>query len=88
MSQHEGREAWVHIPTEEDLRAQLAQGDQPSPFEGSFIPAMARLLAAHDQIGPLFRDLVLQIMFGPGSLSRREREMLAAVTSAAQDCHY
>jgi len=28
------------------------------------------------------------IMFGPSSLSRAERELLATVTSSANDCHY
>lgn len=28
------------------------------------------------------------IMFGPSSLSRVERELLATVTSRANDCHY
>ena len=29
-----------------------------------------------------------EIMFAPGALTRAEREMLAAVASAAQDCEY
>jgi AhpD family alkylhydroperoxidase len=28
------------------------------------------------------------VMFAPGSLSRAEREMIAATAAAAQDCHY
>ena len=28
------------------------------------------------------------IMFGPSELSRQERELLATVTSSANDCHY
>jgi AhpD family alkylhydroperoxidase len=32
--------------------------------------------------------LYRQIMFEPGQLSRQEREMVAAVTAAAQDCYY
>jgi len=28
------------------------------------------------------------IMFGPSRLSRAERELLATVTSSANDCHY
>jgi len=33
-------------------------------------------------------DLYKAIMFGESGLSRRERELLATVTSAQQDCHY
>jgi alkylhydroperoxidase family enzyme len=33
-------------------------------------------------------DLYKEIMFGASELSRRERELLATVTSAEQSCHY
>jgi uncharacterized peroxidase-related enzyme len=33
-------------------------------------------------------ELYKEIMFGESSLSRRERELLATVTSAEQSCHY
>ena len=59
----------------------LAYGD-------GIIPAMTRLLLTHETIGPAFRDLYQQIMFKPGALSRAEREMVAGVAAAAQDCFY
>jgi hypothetical protein len=49
---------------------------------------MGRLIRAHPQLGPLFGALTGHILFGPGVLTRPEREMVAAVTAAAQDCHY
>jgi uncharacterized peroxidase-related enzyme len=33
-------------------------------------------------------ELYKAIMFGESGLSRRERELLATVTSSAQDCYY
>jgi alkylhydroperoxidase family enzyme len=33
-------------------------------------------------------ELYKEIMFGESRLSRRERELLATVTSAEQSCHY
>ena len=33
-------------------------------------------------------ELYKAIMFGPSGLTRRERELLATVTSAQQNCHY
>ena len=82
------REAWVRIPSEEERRSQLPPGAPASTYGFEFIPAMARLQAAHDKIGPALGALLRQIMFEPGHLSRQEREMVAAVASAAQDCHY
>lgn len=33
-------------------------------------------------------ELYREIMFGESGLSRRERELLATITSSAQDCYY
>lgn len=79
------RIAWVAVPPEDEVRAHMQPG---SPYDFGFVPGMTRLLLAHDEIGQLFRALFARIMFGPGALPRREREMVAAVASAAQDCHY
>ncbi len=84
-------EAWVQIPTDAELRARVpadASGVR-HPYDFGFFPAMARLVMAHGRIGPAFGALFTQIMFAPeGKLSRAEREMVAAIASAAQDCHY
>ncbi len=81
-------EAWVALPSEAEIRARLRPGSK-YPYDFGFLPAMGRLLRAHERIGPTFLPLFGQIMWAPeGYLSRREREMIAAVASAAQDCHY
>jgi alkylhydroperoxidase/carboxymuconolactone decarboxylase family protein YurZ len=79
------RAAWVEIPTEQELgwSAEGAGG-----YEFGFLPAMGRLIMAHPGIGPAFVQLLSTVMFGPGSLSRRERELVAGVSAAAQDCFY
>ena len=87
MTEFSSPEAWVSIPTEEERRAQLPPGPA-SGYDFGFLPAMGRLLAAHTSIGPLFGALFRQLMFEPGHLERQEREMIAAVAAAAQDCHY
>ena len=79
--------AWVRLPSESDLRKQIPPGTH-NPYDFGFLPAMSRLLMAHDDIGPMFRQLFRKIMFEPGALDRREREMVAAVAAAAQDCFY
>ena len=82
------REAWVNIPTEEQLRASLPPGSRAGNYDFGYLPAMGRLQASHKAIGPLFGALYRQVMFGPGELDRQEREMVAAVAAAAQDCRY
>ena len=81
-------DAWVHMPSEDELRAAIPRG-AGFPYDFGFLPAMARLVRAHPRIGQAFGALFAQIMFSPeGKLSRAEREMVAAVSAAAQDCHY
>jgi hypothetical protein len=49
---------------------------------------MSVLMNAHPLIGPALAELFMRVMFAPGALARPEREMIAAVAVAAQDCHY
>ncbi len=79
--------AWVEMPSEAELLPRM--GDHPYSRGGrGFVPAMGRLIASHPRIGPAFMALYDQIMFVPGALERDEREMVAAVSAAAQDCFY
>lgn len=77
-------EAWVEIASRETLQG----GRGGHPYDFGFFPAMARLIMAHPRIAPAFSQLYASIMFAEGSLDRREREMVAGVTAAAQDCFY
>ena len=82
-------EAWVQILSNEEIMPQIRASGSSSPYDFGFFPAMGRLIFAHGRIAPAFGALFAQIMFSPeGRLDRREREMVAAVASAGQDCHY
>ncbi len=78
-------DAWVAMPSEEQARAMMGAAN---PYDFGFVTAMARLIGAHTQIAPFFGALFARLMFGPGALTRPEREMIAAVAAAAQDCKY
>ena len=85
-------EAWVKIPSSEELMSGVP-ADRDGPVHaydfGSFFPAMGRLIMAHGRIGAKFGALFSEVMFSPdGTLDRREREMVAAIVSGGQDCHY
>jgi hypothetical protein len=49
---------------------------------------MDRLISTHDRIGTALKALIREVMYESEYLSRRECEMVAAVTAIAQDCHY
>lgn len=87
MGSDNDREAWIKLPTEEELLDSFP-ADHPYSVGAGRVPAMARLISAHPDLAPHFQRLVARIMFGPGALERAEREMVAAVAAAAQDCHY
>ena len=87
MAETKQRIAWVEVPTEEEVRARMPAGTR-HPYDFGFIAGMARLMSAHPRIAEPLRALSAAILFEPGHLSRAEREMVAAVASAAQDCHY
>ena len=77
------REAFIDLPSRESF------ADQPEgQYNFGFVTNMGRLLRAHPRIARRFLGLFSEVMFGPGALDRREREMIAAVAAAAQDCHY
>lgn len=87
MTDRVEREAWIALPSQAEVLARRPAGAR-GPYEFGFVPRMTRLIQAHDRIGPAFGRLYHQIMIVPGELSRAEREMIAGVTAAAQDCHY
>ena len=78
-------EAWVRLIGHEDAQKLRPVGH---PYDFGAVGNMTRLVMTHGRIAPAFFGLVNQVMFEPGHLDRAEREMVAAVSSAAQDCFY
>ena len=79
------RDAWIQLPSEKELGWSPQAG---GGYDFEFLPAMGRLVMAHPLIGTPFVQLLAAVMFGPGFLSRRERELIGGVSAAAQDCFY
>jgi len=79
---------FITLPTDEEMRARAQAAGFKPVYNFGFIGGMSRLLAAHERIGKALQGAFYEMMFAPGALDRAEREMLAAVASAAQDCEY
>lgn len=77
-------EAWIPLPSEEEVRERFG----PFDYDYGSLPRMTKLMFAHEGIGSALGRVTSQVMFGPGRLSRRERELVATVTAAAQKCPY
>jgi hypothetical protein len=87
MRKMQNKDAWIELPSEDVVRASMpAAGGHPYDF--GIVMGMSRLSRVHPTIGPAFRELFSKIMFEEGHLERWEREMVAAVAAAAQDCQY
>ncbi len=78
-------DAYIGLP---DPATVAAARPADHPYDFGFVTGMGRLLMAHPRIGARFQALFAEIMFAPGALDRREREMVAAVAASAQSCFY
>ncbi|HEY7295734.1 MAG TPA: carboxymuconolactone decarboxylase family protein [Dehalococcoidia bacterium] len=87
MIERDDAVAWVNLPSAAELEASAPPGTRGG-YDFGFVTNMGRLLRAHPRFGQPFLALFGQVMFAPGALSRREREMVAAVAAGAQDCTY
>ncbi len=47
-----------------------------------------RIHGVHSRVIALHYDLYRELMYGPGPLSRIQREMIAVTVSGLNDCHY
>ena len=80
--------SWIRTISKDDAEGRLAElyrklapGDEP----------LDNILAIHSLHPRSLEDhfgLYKTLMYGPGSLSRRERELVAVAVSAANECHY
>ena len=84
----EDQQPFITLPTDEQMRAKAETAGMKPNYNFGFVGGMSRLLAAHERIGKALQGAFYEMMFAPGALTRAEREMLAAVASAAQDCEY
>ncbi len=88
MTDRDLPEAWVSMPSSQELSAKMRDAGIELPYDTSFFPAMSRLIRTHWRIGLVYGPLFHEVMMAPGYLTRAERELVATVASAAQDCHY
>ena len=75
----------------------IPPGEAEGPLRASYDRAVARAgrvfhivrtMSTSPRILDASMGLYLEVMHGPGGLSRRRREMLAVVVSATNACHY
>jgi alkylhydroperoxidase family enzyme len=83
------RPAWIEVIAEE-----AAEGELAELYDGLRSPQTGRVdhvMAIHSLHPQTMRDhaqLYRTLMYGKGSLTRPEREMIGVVASAVNRCHY
>ena len=78
------RDCWIG----EGTMAFIDYVDIPEADSVSDNDNILRIHGVHSRTARLHYDLYRELMFGAGPLSRIQREMIAVVVSAHNDCHY
>ena len=80
--------AWIRTVTLEEARGRLAKLYEEAVQRAGRVFGIVRVMSPNPRVLDASMGLYRAAMFGPSPLSRRQRELLAVVTSRANDCHY
>ena len=80
--------AWIGTVPEGAAEGELRSHYDAAVRRAGKVFAIVRLMSPNPGVLEASLGLYLAVMFGPSPLSRRQREMLATVVSAANGCHY
>ena len=80
--------AHIRLIGEEEATGPLADEYEAARKRAGKVFNIVKSMCHNPQVLSRSMELYKAIMFGPSELSRAERELLAVVVSAANDCHY
>jgi alkylhydroperoxidase family enzyme len=80
--------AWIKLVADGEATGRLKQFYDAAIARAGRVFGIVRTMSPNPPTLEKSMAFYMQVMKGPSGLSRREREMLAVVTSAANDCHY
>jgi alkylhydroperoxidase family enzyme len=80
--------AWIRTIDPSQARGALADSYAAAVARAGRVYQIVRLMSLSPRVLDASMGLYLAVMHGSGALSRRERELLAVVTSRANACHY
>ena len=82
------REAWIHWVSETDATGDLREYYDRWRGPGGKVDHILKIHSLNPGSMKGHVDLYAHLMRGPSPLSRVQREMIAVVVSAANQCHY
>ena len=80
--------AWIDVVSEEDAEGPLASIYRDAIGRVGSVAEVIKIQSLRPDLLLTFMRFYQQSMFGESELTRAEREMLATVTSHANDCFY
>lgn len=80
--------SWIRTVGEGEAEGQLGRLYGEAIARAGKVYGIVRLMSVSPAILETSMALYRALMHAPGPLSRRQREMLAVVTSRANHCHY
>lgn len=80
--------AWIRIVPREEAGAALRREYEAAERRAGRVFNIVSIMSQNPAAMKASMAFYLAIMFGPSPLSRAQREMLAVVVSATNDCHY
>jgi uncharacterized peroxidase-related enzyme len=80
--------SWIQTIGESDAREPLKQAYGAIKGTRGKVANIMKIQSLNPHSMKNHMDLYLTLMFGPSGLKRDERELIAVVVSASNDCHY
>jgi alkylhydroperoxidase family enzyme len=80
--------AYIRLVAEDEAEGPLAQQYEAARGRAGKVYNIVKTMSPNPRVLGASMRLYLEIMRGPSPLSRTQREMLAVVVSAANDCFY
>jgi alkylhydroperoxidase family enzyme len=82
-------DAWIHMPSLEEADGELRfLYERLRDRRTGEVDNILRIHGQHPATLAAHHELYRVLMHGPSGLSRRQREMVAVVVSAINQCHY
>jgi uncharacterized peroxidase-related enzyme len=78
----------IRLIEPDDATGQLAEEYDAAIGRAGKVFNIVKAMSLRPETMHASMEMYKAIMFGPSGLSRAERELLATVTSSANDCHY
>lgn len=80
--------AWIRTIAPQEATGRLKLLYDAAVRRAGRVYQIVRAMSLEPRVLEASLEFYKQVMFGPGGLTRRQREMLAVVVSRANDCHY